>query len=93
MLIKNQVLLEKKTDAYEERDEEQRSEFIKKLEKVEQAKLVYVDEAGFDNREDYPYGYSPRGERCYGLKSPKEKRKNQLDCSLKIWKNLCSFNV
>ena len=32
---------------------------------------MYVDEAGFDNREDYPYGYSPKGERCYALKSGK----------------------
>lgn len=30
-----------------------------------------MDEAGFDNREDYPYGYSLKGERCYALKSGK----------------------
>jgi DDE superfamily endonuclease len=30
-----------------------------------------VDESGFDNREDYPYGFSPKGERCYALKSGK----------------------
>ena len=38
---------------------------------VDKNKLVYVDEAGFDNRDDYGYGYSPKGERCYGLKSGK----------------------
>lgn len=32
---------------------------------------MYIDEAGFDNREDYPYGYSQKGERCYGFKSGK----------------------
>ncbi len=32
---------------------------------------MYVDEAGFDNRQDYPYGYSLKGERCYSLKSGK----------------------
>lgn len=30
-----------------------------------------MDEAGFDNRDDYPYGYSPKGTRCYALKSGK----------------------
>lgn len=28
-----------------------------------------------DNREDYPYGYSPRGERCYGMKSGKSRER------------------
>jgi hypothetical protein len=31
--------------------------------------IVYADEAGMDNREDYAYGYSPKGERLYALKS------------------------
>jgi transposase len=30
-----------------------------------------VDEAGIDNREDYPYGYGPIGERVHALKSGK----------------------
>ena len=37
--------------------------------------MVYVDEAGFDNRDDYPYGYSPKGERCYALKSGQRKER------------------
>lgn len=31
--------------------------------------LVYIDEAGMDNREDYSYGWSERGNRFYALKS------------------------
>lgn len=31
--------------------------------------MVYADEAGMDNREDYAYGYSPKGERLHALKS------------------------
>jgi transposase len=31
--------------------------------------LVYADEAGMDNRDDYGYGYSPEGERLHALKS------------------------
>jgi hypothetical protein len=31
--------------------------------------IVYVDEAGMDNREDYGYGWNSRGERFHALKS------------------------
>ncbi|OUL22812.1 DDE endonuclease [Nostoc sp. RF31YmG] len=31
--------------------------------------LVYVDESGMDERDNYGYGYSPTGERFYDLKS------------------------
>jgi hypothetical protein len=48
-----------------------RGEFIRKLDLIEKRRRVYVDEAGFDNRDDYPYGYSPRGERCHALRSGK----------------------
>ncbi len=30
--------------------------------------LVYVDEAGIDDTEDYPYGYCQKGKRFYALK-------------------------
>ncbi len=71
MLVGSWELPEKKTYGYQERNEEERAKFREKLENIEKSKLVYVDEAGFDNREDYPYGYSPKGERCYALKSGK----------------------
>jgi transposase len=47
-----------------------------------------VDEAGFDNREDYPYGYSPKGERCYALKSGKRKERTSWLSALKDGKLL-----
>ena len=31
--------------------------------------IVYVDEAGMDNREDYGYGWNERGQRFHALKS------------------------
>ena len=31
--------------------------------------IVYVDEAGIDNRDDYPYGYCEVGKRFHALKS------------------------
>jgi len=30
--------------------------------------IVYVDEAGIDNRADYPYGYCKVGQRFHALK-------------------------
>jgi len=30
---------------------------------------VYIDQAGIDNREDYPYGYGEIGQRFHALKS------------------------
>ena len=43
----------------------------------------YVDEAGFDHRESYPYGYSPRGERCYALKCGKKRERTSWISALK----------
>lgn len=31
--------------------------------------IVYADEAGMDNRDEYAYGYSPKGERLHALKT------------------------
>ncbi|CAA9413082.1 Mobile element protein [uncultured Leptolyngbya sp.] len=39
-----------------------------------------MDEAGIDNREEYPYGYCSIGQRFYALKSGKRTRAGQLDC-------------
>lgn len=86
MLVKSEKLQEKKTYGYQERDEEERAKFIEKLGEKEKIKIVYVDEAGFDNRNDYPYGYSPKGERCYALKSGKRKERVSWIAALKSGK-------
>ena len=54
----------KKTYRYEERNEEEREFFSKELSKIARKNIVYVDEAGFNNRENHPDGYSQKGERC-----------------------------
>jgi len=71
MLVKNWELLEKKTYGYQEIDEEKRVEFREKLEEIANNRKIYVDEAGFENREDYPYGSSLKGERCQALRAGK----------------------
>jgi len=50
-------LVVKKTYGYQERDELKRQEFQERLKTKTTAQMVYVDEAGIDNREEYPYGY------------------------------------
>ena len=59
----------KKTYGYRERDEEKMREFRAKISQKERLQLVYIDELGIDNREDYGYGWNPKGEIFYDLKS------------------------
>lgn len=44
---------------------------------------MYLDEAGIDNRSDYPYGYSPKGERVYALKDGKRTERVSWIAALK----------
>lgn len=62
------VLPEKKTYGYRERSEEERSKFIKYISQYAPERMVYVDEAGTDDTEDYPYGWCAQGERYYDFK-------------------------
>lgn len=62
---------EKKTYGYQERDEQTRLEFQLKISQTLPENLVYIDESGMDNREDYGYGWNERGKRFYDLKSGK----------------------
>jgi transposase len=50
--------------------------------------IVYVDEAGIDNREDYPYGYCEIGQRFYSLKSGKRTERVSWIAALKEGKLL-----
>ncbi len=65
----------RQTYGYQERNETEREAFREKLSTIHKKRRVDVDEAGFDNRDDYPYGYSPRGERCYALKCGKKRER------------------
>jgi transposase len=44
---------------------------------------VYVDEAGIDNRDDYPYGYCEIGQRFYALKQGKRTQRVSWIAALK----------
>jgi len=60
----------KKTYGYRQRDAAQRADFQAQIgADPRAAHLVYIDEAGMDERDNYGYAYAPAGERAYGLKS------------------------
>lgn len=67
-VLKKLVLLLKKTSGYQERDELEIEEFMLKLNQIDNKSIVYVDEAGIDNREDYSYDYGVKGKRLPGMK-------------------------
>lgn len=81
----------KKTYRYRERNEEQRAEFIERLKAINIKKLIYVDEAGFDEREDYPWGYSPKGQKCYAFKSGKRSQRISWISALREKRLLAPF--
>ena len=77
------ALHQAKTYGYQERDEIKREEFKERLKTKSPHQIVYVDEAGIDNREEYPYGYCEIGERFHALKSGKRTHRVSWIAALK----------
>jgi transposase len=55
--------------------------------------IVYVDEAGMDNREDYSYGWNPRGQRFHALKSGRRQGRVNMIAALCHQKLMAPFTV
>ena len=55
----------KKTTLYRERSREDRQKFIEEIAKIDHSSIVYIDEAGVDNRLYREYARAPRGEKVY----------------------------
>lgn len=53
---------------YKERDEVIRTEFIEEIKNINHSDLIFVDEAGIDNNEVYPYGWAFKGKRLHMFK-------------------------
>lgn len=53
----------KKTTRYQERSEEARAIFQAKLQELDPDKVVFIDEAGMDNRLYRAYARAPRGQK------------------------------
>lgn len=83
----------KKTYGYRERDENKRLAFLKKLTTLAPEKIVYADEAGMDNREDYAYGYNERGQRFYALKPGRRQGRVNMIAARCLDKLIAPFTV
>ncbi len=55
--------------------------------------MVYVDEAGIDNRDDYAYGWNERGERFHALKSGRRQGRVNMIAALFHQKLLAPFTL
>ncbi len=73
------VHAKKKTYDYIERDDVKRQAFLEQLATIDPDNIVYADEAGMDNRDDYGYGWNERGKRFHALKSGRRARTRQHD--------------
>lgn len=86
-------LREKKTYGYKQRDEQARSEFKQRLATLKPTQIVYADESGMDNRDDYGYGYSPEGERFHALKSGRREGRVNMIAALCNQQLLAPFTI
>ncbi len=78
-------LQEKKTYGYKERNEEKRAQFARVIATKHRDNLVYIDESGIYNTEDYPYGYCRKGERFHSLKLGKKTLTLPRKSGEKVW--------
>ena len=73
----------KKTYGYQARDELKRQAFLERLKTKPERQHVYVDEAGIDKREEYPYGYCEIGQRFHAFKAGKRTERVSWIAALK----------
>jgi transposase len=55
--------------------------------------IVYVDESGMDNREDYSYGWNERGQRFHALKSGRRQGRVNMIAAQCIGQLMAPFTV
>ncbi|OAJ33970.1 hypothetical protein [Piscirickettsia salmonis] len=53
---------------YQERDALKRETFLERVAKIDDGKIVYMDEAGMGDTERCAYGHPAKGKRCYAEK-------------------------
>ncbi|MBW4574589.1 MAG: IS630 family transposase [Aphanothece sp. CMT-3BRIN-NPC111] len=83
----------KKTYGYRERDEAKRQAFVAQLSTLTPFQIVYVDESGMDNRDEYAYGWNKQGERFYALKSGRREGRVNMIAALCGQNLIAAFTV
>ena len=68
----------KKTTLYKERDEAKRAEFIKTISAIAPETIVFIDEAGVDNRLFRAYARAPRGVKIYADIPGKKRERHSM---------------
>ncbi|MGG2141561.1 transposase [Symbiopectobacterium sp. RP] len=71
IVIKIMSLSYKKTLRHPKADESARQAFQQKIQQYEKGgkPIVFIDESGFPHDTPWTHGYSPKGQRCFGLKN------------------------
>ena len=60
---------------HRERDEQKRQTFLAQREQLEAHQLIYLDEAGIDDTEDYGYGWCECGQRFEAVRQGSRKQR------------------
>ncbi|WP_100898874.1 IS630 family transposase [Nostoc flagelliforme] len=83
----------KKTYGYCERDESKREVFVAQLSTLSAEKIVYLDESGMDNRDQYDYAWNERGKRFHALKSGRREGRVNMIAALSNQNLIAPFTV
>lgn len=67
--------------------------FLAQLENPKASHLVYVDESGMDERDNYGYGYSQVGKRFYDLKSGRRQGRINMIAGYRQGKLIAPFTI
>ena len=67
--------------------------FREQLATHEDEAIVYVDEAGMDNREDYGYGWNEKGQRFHALKSGRRQGRVNMIAALCQGQLIAPFTI
>ena len=59
-----------------------RAEFIEELKKFSKEQLVFLDESGIEDNACPLYGWSMKGDRCYGIRAYQHKRRVSMIAGL-----------
>ena len=83
----------RQTYGYQERDQKERQEFLSQLSKLSPKSIVYIDESGMNNQQQYDYGWNQKGERFYSLKSGKRQERINMIAALCNGNLMAPFTV
>lgn len=76
--------VEKKACEYQEACPKARTRFLKRLANIPEDLRVWVDETGMNGNETYEYGWSPKGDRCPGVRPGNREGRVSIIAGLRV---------